>query len=72
MAVETKTEEVIDLNRPVRPTTIPMPTNRTVPSLIPIPNQVAVTVCWVAAGFALGYYLCHRMNSPRSRRNIGD
>lgn len=68
------TDEVIDVNGP--PSSGPQPTmgqatpmpipGKSVPSIIAIPNQFATTLCWVAVGFAIGYYLCHK-TTGRSR-----
>ena len=52
-----------------QPTIIPRPAGNQVPSLIGIPNQLAVTVCWVAAGIAIGYYICHKSMSHGRRRD---
>jgi hypothetical protein len=52
-----------------KPVVMPMPKGISVPSLIPIPHQLAVTACWVGVGVALGYYLCYRASRP-SRRGI--
>jgi len=74
MAQDTNSDPIIDINGAgptPTPKMTPMPTNRTVPSLIPIPNQIAVTVCWVGLGIAIGYYICHKSNSPRRRSDIG-
>jgi hypothetical protein len=35
----------------------PVVTNSGIPSVINIPPQIAVTVCWIAVGFAACWYL---------------
>jgi hypothetical protein len=40
---------------PVTPS--PMNGTSTIPSVINIPPQIAVTVCWIALGFAICWYL---------------
>jgi len=63
--------ETIDINgSPTQARVIPAPTNG-VPSIIKIPNQLAVTICWVALGAAIGYYICHKTTSPSPRRSQG-
>lgn len=67
--------EPIDINGPSSKIT-PMPSNGAVPSLIKIPNQLAVTLCWVGLGIAIGYYACYKSSEPRQssrrRSNLGD
>lgn len=43
----------------------------TQPSMIKIPPQVATTVCWVALGFGIAWWLFTRNQRVTSRRNEG-
>jgi hypothetical protein len=65
--------EPIDINGPTTARVTPMPSSNPVPSLIKIPNQLAVTFCWVGLGIAIGYYICHKSSQTRpQRRNSVD
>jgi len=57
--------EVVDSIPPGQPTRLP---NSQMASVINIPPQIAVTVCWVALGFGICWWLMDRQNTKRNIR----
>jgi hypothetical protein len=52
-----------------KPQVMPMPKQQ-MASIINVPPQIAVTICWVALGIGIGLYISHKSRSPKGRRVI--